>query len=104
MHAAGDTSKAEDSPLAGDANENALRKDVRWGQRDCMKATLNCPHIGRKLAREITPALQRILKIPHLHQLEKGAYSVHGQQPRGKHTEDGKYPGSRDASQGEARA
>jgi len=44
MHAAGDTSKAEDSPLAGDANENALRKDVRWGQRDCMKATL----IGRE--------------------------------------------------------
>ena len=81
MHAAGDTSKAEDSPLAGDANENALRKDVRWGQRDCMKATLICPHIGRKFAREITPALQRILKIPHLHQLEKGAYSVHGQQP-----------------------
>ena len=103
MHAAGDTSKAEDSPLAGDVNENALRKDVRWGQHG-MKATLICPHIGGKLAREITPALQRTCKLPHLHQLEKGAYSVHGQQARGKHTEDGKYPGSRDASQGEARA
>ena len=49
MHAAEDTSKAEDSPLAGDANENALRKEVREGQRDCMKATLICRHIGANL-------------------------------------------------------